>query len=58
LGGAFSRHGNKRGGHKSLVVIPEEIGHLKRLGLAGSVILKWSFKDWDREAWSGLVWLM
>jgi hypothetical protein len=56
LGRPFSRHGDKRGVHKALVGIPEEIGHLKDLGLGGSVILKWSFKNWDKEEWSGLFW--
>jgi len=57
LDAAFSRHGDKRGVHKALLGIPEETSHLEGLELDGSVILKWSLKNWDREAWSGLVWL-
>jgi hypothetical protein len=25
--------------------------------LDGRIILKWIFKEWDREAWTVLVWL-
>jgi hypothetical protein len=31
--------------------------HLKELGLDGKNILKRIFKKWDREAWTGLIWL-
>jgi len=30
---------------------------LGRLGLDGSILLKWIFKKWDEEAWSGFIWL-
>jgi hypothetical protein len=26
-------------------------------GVDGRIILKWIFKKWDAEAWTGLIWL-
>jgi hypothetical protein len=31
--------------------------HLGHLGVDGQIILEWTFKKWDGEAWSGLIWL-
>jgi hypothetical protein len=33
-----------------------ERDHLEDLGL-NRIILKWTFKKWDREAWTGFIWL-
>jgi hypothetical protein len=31
--------------------------HLEGLGEDGRIILKWICETWDREAWTGLLWL-
>jgi hypothetical protein len=35
----------------------KERGHLKDPDVDGSIILKYIFKKWDGEAWTGLIWL-
>ena len=30
---------------------------MEYLGLGERIILKWIFKDWDWESWTGLIWL-
>jgi len=34
-----------------------ERGCLGEIGVSGMIILKFTFKMWDRRAWTGLTWL-
>jgi hypothetical protein len=45
--------GERRGVYRVLVRKSEG----KRPGLGGRIILKWNFKKWVEETWTGLVWL-
>ena len=40
-----------------LVPIPERKKHLEDLDVDEKIILKWIFKSWVEEAWTGLLWL-
>jgi hypothetical protein len=48
--------GDRRGAYRVLVGRPDGKNHLEDLGVDGR-ILKWIFKKWDGEAWTGLIWL-
>jgi hypothetical protein len=34
-----------------------ERDNLEDLGVDGSIKLRWIFRKWDGEAWTGLIWL-
>jgi len=34
-----------------------ERDHLEYISIDGTITLKWIFKKWDGEAWTGLIWL-
>jgi hypothetical protein len=34
-----------------------ERDHLEDLGVDGRIILRWIFRKWEGEAWTGLIWL-
>jgi len=34
-----------------------ERDHLENQGIDGRIILRWICRKWDREAWTGLIWL-
>jgi hypothetical protein len=55
MGGARSRYGEKC--KRVLVGTLREIDHLELPGAEGRIILRWMFRNWDVEAWAGLIWL-
>ena len=48
--------GDRRGAYRVFVGRPDGKNHLEDLCVDGR-ILKWIFKKWDGEAWTGLIWL-
>jgi hypothetical protein len=45
--------GDRRGAYTILVGKPEGKNHLEHIGIDRRIILKWIFKKWDGEAWTG-----
>jgi hypothetical protein len=49
--------GERRGVYRILVGKPEGREHREDPGVDGRVILKWTFRKWFLEVWTGLGWL-
>jgi hypothetical protein len=47
--------GDRRLACRVLVRRPEEAEHLEDPSIDGKVILKLTFKNWDKKAWTGLI---
>jgi hypothetical protein len=45
----------RRGADRVLVGKPEGKNHLENLGVDGRTVLKWIFKKWDGDAWTGWI---
>jgi len=43
--------------HRVLVGKPKGRDHLGNPGVDGMMILRWIFRKWDVEEWTGLGWL-
>jgi hypothetical protein len=57
MGGACSADGDERGVYRVLVGKPEGKNHWGDPGVAERIILRWIFRKWDVEVWTGLGWL-
>ena len=56
----MTRMGQGRGAYWVSAGRPErgrERDHLEDIGVNWKIILKLSFKKWEGEAWTGLIWL-
>jgi hypothetical protein len=49
--------GDRRVACRNLVGYLRERDHLDYLGVDGKIILKFIVMKWNREAWTGLIWL-
>jgi len=57
MGGACSTYG-RREVHKGFWWGDLREGdNLEDVGIDGRIILQWIFKKWEKEAWTGLIWL-
>jgi len=53
--GHVARMGESRSVHRVLVWKPEGKRPFGRPSLDGRIILRWSFRKWDVETWTGLI---
>jgi len=56
LAGRVARLVERRGEYRGLVGETWWRDNLEDLGVDG-IVLKWIFRKWDGEAWTGLIWL-
>ena len=47
--------GKRRGTYRALMGKPEGKDHLQNLVVDGRTVMKWIFKKWDGESWTGLI---
>ena len=52
-----TRVGERRDVYRILVGKPEGKSHLEDPGVDGRIILRWNFRKWDVEVWTGSIWL-
>jgi hypothetical protein len=57
MGRTRSTYGEKRGVTGFWLGDPRGRNQLEGPGLYGRIIVKWVFKKWDGETWTGLIWL-
>jgi len=55
--GHVARMWERRGVYRVLVGKPEGKRPLEDPGADGKIILRWVFRKWGVEAWTGLIWL-
>jgi len=55
MGGACSAYGGKRGAYRVSLGNLGERDHLEDPGVDGRIILRWIFRKWDVEEWTGLI---
>jgi len=49
--------GERVGAYMVLVGKPDRGAHLEDPCMDGRITLRWVFSEWDRGAWTGLIWL-
>ena len=49
--------GKRTCAYRVSIAKPEGKNHLEDISVDRRIILKWIFKRWDGEAWTGLIWL-
>jgi hypothetical protein len=49
--------GERRGVYRVLWGNLRERDHFGDPGVDGTMTLRWTFREWDVEVWTGLIWL-